>query len=171
KCLTLSTNMCILLRRRVVKMAKKQAEDLDLELEGLEDLDFGDLDLDDLDEEVEDLSVDEEEEEKPQTPEPKEAEAPAPKRRGRKPKGAKEPKGAEEPKAEEPAPKTEAKAESTATTAVVLADQRQAVATSAEVPAPLLVEAINHRIRVLRERDQDTSQLEWVLSLLSVLQV
>lgn len=147
-------------------MAKKQAqtEDLDLELEGLEDLDFGDLDLDDLDEEVEDLSV-EEEEEKPQTPEPKKAEAPAPKRRGRKPKSA------EEPKAEEPAPKTEAKEESTATTAVVLADQQQAVATSAEVPAPLLVEAINHRIRVLRERDQDTSQLEWVLSLLSVLQV
>lgn len=148
-------------------MAKKQAqtEDLDLELEGLEDLDFGDLDLDDLDEEVEDLSVDEEEAEEPQTPQPKKAEAPAPKRRGRKPKSA------EEPEAEEPAPKTEAKAESAATTAVVLADQQQAVATSAEVPAPLLVEAINHRIRVLRERDQDTSQLEWVLSLLSVLQV
>src|SRR5690606_9805938 len=114
---------------------------------------------------VEDLSVDEEEEEKPQTPEPKEAEAPAPKRRGRKRKGAKE------RKAEEHAPKTEAKEDSTATTTLVLADQRQAAVSAAVVPAPLLAEAINHRTRVLRERDQDTSQLEWVLSLLSVLQV
>src|SRR5690606_21675196 len=114
------------------------------------------------DEEVEDLSVDEEgEEEKPQTPEPKEAEAPAPKRRGRKPKGAKE------PKAEEPAPKTEAKEESTATTTTVLADQQQAAVTSAGVPAPLVVEGTIRRVRVLRARGPDTSQLEWVLSLLA----
>src|SRR5690606_36121044 len=160
------TNMCILLRRRGVKMAKKQAqtEDLDLEVEGLEDLDFGDVAVDERDEEAEDWSVDEEDEE-PQAPQPEKAEAAAPKTRGRQTKGG------EEPEAEEPAPKTEAKAESAATTTVVLADQQQAADTSAEVPAPLLVEAINHRIRVLRERGQDTSQLEWVLSLLSVLQV